>query len=503
MSPYQELEIHAREINRLSEVMAIVQWDEACMMPGGGGSRRSEAMASLATTIHARATDPVIGDLLAQARGSNEWLDEWQQANLRELEREWVEATAVPSDLVRHLTVATGRSEQRWRDARPHNDWEAVRPLLTEVVSLTRQRAQALAAKTGLDPYDALLDGYEPELRSAHIDSVFADLKAFLPGLIDRALERQRAPLPLAGPFPIERQRTLCEAAMRLLGFDFQRGRFDISHHPFCGGVPDDTRITTRYREQDFLDALMATCHETGHALYQQGLPVSWRDQPVGRALGAAVHESQSLLMELQVCRSREFFAAIAPLVCEHLGPGREDAAWSAENLHRHATRVARSLIRVEADETTYPLHVILRYEIEQQLMAGDLAVDDLPDAWNDAMARYLQQDTRGDFANGCMQDVHWFAGLFGYFPTYTLGALMAAQWFATAREADAQIVAGIARADLAPLLTWLRANVHGQGRRLTMQPLLESVTGRPLDAAFQASPGAPLPFRGLSASEG
>ncbi|MEZ5558018.1 MAG: carboxypeptidase M32 [Pseudomonadales bacterium] len=485
MSAYEKLETHAREINRLREVMAIIHWDEACMMPTGSGAGRAEAMASLATTIHARATDPAIGDLLEQARGSNEPLDDWQRANLVEMDRQWVEATAVPADLVRHLSVATSRCEQRWREARARNDWASVLPRLEEVVGLTRTRAQALADATGLAPYDALLDGYEPELRSADVDVVFADLKAFLPALIDSAIARQQAPQPLVGPFPVEQQRRLCEAVMRLLGFDFERGRLDVSHHPFCGGVPDDTRITTRYREHEFLDAFMATCHETGHALYQQGLPVPWRDQPVGDALGAAVHESQSLLMELQVCRSREFVTALAPLIREHLGRSADDEAWSADNLYRHATRVSRSLIRVEADETTYPLHVILRYEIEQQLMSGALDVADLPEAWNDAMARYLQMDTRGDYANGCMQDVHWFAGLFGYFPTYTLGALMAAQWFATACEAEPGIVAGIGRAELAPLLGWLRRNVHGQGRRLTMQPLLESVTGTRLNADF------------------
>lgn len=485
MSAYHELEILTREITQLKEISAIMGWDEACMMPAAAGDRRGEALASLASVVHERAINPRIGDLLDQAQGSNEPLDDWQRANLREMQRDWIEATAVPADLVRALAVASSRCEQTWREARADNDWATVRPLLETVVALSRTRADALADKLELERYDALLDGYEPQLRSADVSQVFDDLKDFLLPLIDPIIEAAPTCLPIPGPFSTERQRSLCEATMKLMGFDFSRGRFDVSHHPFCGGVPDDTRITTRYRDDVFLESFMAICHETGHALYQQGLPVAWRDQPVGDALGAAVHESQSLLMELQVCRSPQFINAVAPLIQEQFGVSGDDPAWSAENLYRHATRVSRSFIRVQADEVTYPLHVILRYELECDLLNGRIEVADLPAAWDSMMQRYLNLRTEGDFTNGCMQDVHWYAGLFGYFPTYTLGALMAAQWFATAREADPQITSGIERADLTALNTWLRSNVHEQGRRLTMQPLLESVTGSTLDARF------------------
>lgn len=484
MSVYTDLEAKMREISRLKEIQAITGWDEACMMPSGGGAGRSQAMATLSTVIHARLCDPEIGELLNRARGEDS-LDPWQSANLVDIEREYVEATAVPADLVRAASLARLNCEQAWRKARAANDWGAIRPLLEEVVNLSRQEADALAAATGLERYDALLDAYEPELRAAHIEPVFEDLKRFLPGVLDEVLGRQQEPLPLEGPFPVADQRRLCEDVMHLLGFDFDRGRFDVSHHPFCGGVPDDTRITTRYTEASFIESLMAICHETGHALYQQGLPVGWREQPVGRALGAAVHESQSLLMELQVCRSRAFIGQLAPTVRARFGREDGDPAWSGENLYRHATEVARGFIRVDADEVTYPLHVILRFELERELLSGALPVAALPDAWNDAMGRYLGLSTEGDFANGCMQDVHWYAGLFGYFPTYTLGALGAAQWFATAREADPAIEAGIAEGDLAPLLAWLRSNIHERGRQTTLQPLFREVTGAPLDAGF------------------
>jgi carboxypeptidase Taq len=485
MSAYAQLEVRFREITRLREIQAISGWDEACMMPPGGGPGRSQALASLSILIHERLADPEIGELLNKARGSGVTLDDWQSANLTTIEREFVEATAVPADLVRANRLATLRCEQAWREARGRNDWTGIQPLLEEVVGLARQVADALADSTGLERYDALLDTYEPELRVTDIEPVFDDLKDFLPGVLDAVLGRQDEPLPLEGPFEVADQRQLCEDVMHVLGFDFDRGRFDVSHHPFCGGVPDDTRITTRYEESSFLESLMAICHETGHALYQQGLPLAWREQPVGDSLGAAIHESQSLLMELQVCRGREFIEFIASVVRKHFDRSDDDPAWSEENLYRHATRVKRGFIRVDADEITYPLHVILRFELERQLLNGSLAVKDLPEAWNGAMERYLGLSTRGNDADGCMQDVHWYAGLFGYFPTYTLGALGAAQWYATANDQLPDLLPAIGRGELTPLLDWLRTNIHGRGRQTTLQPLFEEVTGSRLDAGF------------------
>ena len=484
MSAYVKLEDKLREITRLREIQAISGWDEACMMPSGGGAGRGQALATLTSVIHERLCDPEIGELLNTARGDGA-LDDWQSANLSNIEREYVEATAIPADLVRATRLATVNCEQAWRQARAANDFQAIRPLLEEVVSLEKQTAEALGDVMGLEPYDALLDSYEPELRVRDIDPVFDDLKQFLPAFLDKALAAQAPAQPMTGPFPIEAQRALCEETMSVLGFDFDRGRFDVSHHPFCGGVPDDTRITTRYHDEGFLESFMAICHETGHALYQQGLPVDWREQPVGDSLGAAVHESQSLLMELQVCRGRAFIEFAAPMIRRHFGRDERDEVWSADNLYRNATRVERGFIRVDADEITYPLHVILRYELEQALLDGSLAVRDLPEAWDTAMQCYLGLSTAGNDADGCMQDVHWYAGLFGYFPTYTLGALGAAQWFDAAERAIANLSSEIRAGNLEPLLAWLRANVHGRGRQTTMQNLFEEVTGSRLDAGF------------------
>ena len=313
---------------------------------------------------------------------------------------------------------------------------------------------------------------------------MFADLESFLPGFLEEALDAQaRRPDPVLpdGPFPVDTQRALGMRFMRTLGFDFDRGRLDVSLHPFCGGTSRDVRITTRYDTADFTSALMGVLHETGHALYEMGLPDEWIGQPAGEARGMSLHESQSLLIEMQVCRSRPFLEYAAPIAREAfggLGP-----AWEADNFVALYQRIGRGLIRVDADEVTYPLHVILRYRLERAMIAGDLAVADLPGAWNDGMKR-LVGVTPTTNREGCLQDIHWYDGAWGYFPTYTLGAMTAAQIFDAARRADPAIPDGIAHGDFAPLLNWLRANVHGKGSLLSTGEILTGATGRPLDAA-------------------
>jgi len=266
------------------------------------------------------------------------------------------------------------------------------------------------------------------------------------------------------------------------VGFDFGRGRLDESLHPFCGGVPDDVRITTRYDESDAAGAIMAVLHETGHALYEQGLPPAWRDQPVGRALGMSVHESQSLLMEMQACRSRAFLTYAAPVMAEMLNGGDDGAGWDPDTLSRLYTRVAPGLIRVDADEVTYPAHIILRFRLERALLTGDLVLDDLPGAWRDGMKEVLGV-TVPDDRTGCLQDIHWYDGAIGYFPTYTLGAMTAAQLFQAAVEAVPSIPDDLAKGDFGPLLGWLRDHVHALGSSVTAAEMLERATGKPLDA--------------------
>jgi carboxypeptidase Taq len=480
--PYDRLEARFARLGALQEAAALLQWDNATLMPEGGAGARAEQLATLKVVCHEIVTDPALGDVLAGAEAESD-LDPWQRANLTEMRRRWAHATAVPAALVEALSKACSACEMRWREARPQSDFKAVLPALKRVLSLVQDIAVAKAERLATSPYEALLDEYEPGGSTATIDPLFAELAGFLPRLVEGALERQRqrpAPRPLPGPFPIEAQRGLGLMLMKRLGFDFAHGRLDQSLHPFCGGTPDDVRLTTRYEESDFSRALMGVLHETGHALYERGLPEKWRRQPVGDARGMSLHESQSLLVEMQACRSREFVEFVAPLLREAFhGSGPE---WEADNLYRLNTRVERSLIRVDADEVTYPAHVILRYRLERAMIAGELPLEDLPGAWNDGMRELIGVAPQDD-RRGCLQDIHWYDGAWGYFPTYTLGAMTAAQLVDAAKRADPGILPGIARGDFAPLLGWLRANVHGKGSRYSTAEIITQATGRPLDA--------------------
>ncbi len=479
---YATLESRFKRLGLVSEAVAMLNWDTAAMMPEGAADARAEQLAELKVIAHELLTDPRLAELIDDA--ARDGLDDWQRANIGEMRRLWLHATAVPSDLVAAYSRACSACEMAWRKARPANDFASIRPHLQRVLDLTREVAAAKAEKLGTSPYEALLDQFEPGGSVAEIDRLFDHLAERLPTLIDSALAAQAARTPPArpaGPFPIEAQRLAARRLMERLGFEFDHGRLDQSLHPFCGGTPDDVRITTRYDESDFARALMGVLHETGHALYERGLPAAWRRQPVGEARGMSIHESQSLLIEMQVCRSHEFLEFAAPILRECFGGGPE---WTAENLYRLGTRVARSLIRVDADEVTYPAHVILRYRLERALISSELELADLPDAWAAGMERLLAV-TPPDDRNGCLQDIHWYDGAWGYFPTYTLGAMTAAQLFDAAKRAVPAMPSAIARGDFVPLLTWLRANVHGFGSRFSARELLVRATGKPLDAAI------------------
>jgi carboxypeptidase Taq len=482
-SPYHALEARFRRLGALQEAVSVLHWDSATVMPDGGAPARAEQLATLKVVCHELLADAALPALFAEAE-AQPGLDPWQRANLREMHRAWRHATALPVDLVEAFSKACSACEMVWREARPANDFATVLPTLRRVLELVREVAAAKANRLGMGPYEALLDEYEPDGSTAVIDPLFDRLAELLPGLIDGALARQAAlppPLPLTGPFPVEAQRRAAVRLMERLGFDFGHGRLDVSLHPFCGGTPDDVRITTRYEEADFGRALMGVLHETGHALYERGLPADWRRQPVGNPRGMSLHESQSLLVEMQVCRSREFLEFAAPLLRDAFGGS--GPAWEPENLYRLNTRVERSLIRVDADEVTYPAHVILRYRLERAMIAGDLPLEDLPGAWSDGM-RTLVGIAPPDDRQGCLQDLHWYDGAWGYFPTYTLGAMTAAQLFDAAKRADPAILPGIARGDFAPLRAWLVEHVHGKGSRFSTSEIIAQATGRPLDGA-------------------
>ena len=460
------------------------------MMPVAAGPARAEAMASLQVVLHGYRTDPRLGDWLSRAEDDRGNLDPFQQANLREMRREVTRARGVPPSLVAREAEVCMRCEQAWRTLRAENNWDAFAPLLAEVLTIKREVAQALGQALDMSPYDALMDAFEPGVRAERVDTIFADLRGFLPGFIDEvaALQAgQPAPVEPPGPFAVEAQRRLGAELMSAVGFDMDHGRLDVSHHPFCGGVPTDVRITTRYDESDFSRALMGVLHETGHAKYEQSLPGNWLGQPVGRARGMSLHEGHSLLQEMQVSRGLPFLRFAAPRIAKafpQAAAARADA-FTPENLHRLYTRVARTWIRVDADEVTYPCHVMLRYEIERDLIAGRMQVTDIPEAWDAGMHKLLGIHTGTDYRNGCMQDIHWAGGAFGYFPTYTLGAMTAAQLFAAAYKALPTLLDDIAQGRFDGLNSFLALQVGAEGSRLTTDEMLSKVSGEPLNPEY------------------
>lgn len=482
---YAALEAVFRRYNALRGAAAMLSWDNAAMLPENAGGPRGEQLAALAEVCHETITRPELGEFFARAEAGAGALSEWEQANLREMKREWRHQTAVPAALVSEISRACHASELFWRQARAENNWQDFLPFQERVLERVRESAQARAAALELSPYDALLDQYDPGTTSAMVDAVFDDLAVFLPGFIRQVMDRQAAekpPVPLPGPFPAAAQKALGLAMMRGMGFDFTRGRLDESTHPFCGGVPGDVRLTTRYSEEDCLSGFFGVLHETGHALYEMGLPERWRNQPVGEARGMAFHESQSLLYEMQLALSMDFLSHAAPRMRDAFGAA--GGAWEPENIYRLVTRVKPGLIRVDADEATYPAHVILRYRLEKRLIEGKLAARDLPEAWAAEMQALLGIAPDTD-AEGCMQDIHWPDGAFGYFPTYTLGAMTAAQLMDAARRAIPGLAAHIRAGEFGPLLDWLRRSVHSQGSRLTSPGLLQHATGQTLSAAI------------------
>ena len=485
MNPHQSYDALAarfRRISLLGDTEGMLHWDYAAIMPDGGAHARAEQLAELGAIAHGILTGGETGELIARATDETPALNDWQVANLNEISKKYRRAHALDEEFVTTLARAKSACEQAWRQARAESDFALVEPTFSTLLDLVREEAQRIGDALELDPLDALMDAFEPGARQSNVDPIFDELSGFLPEFLESILSKQQAEPGIIrpeGPFPISVQRELGLKFMETLGFDFSRGRLDVSHHPFCGGIPDDVRITTRYDENDFTSALMGVIHETGHALYEQGLPVDWRLQPVGGALGMSMHESQSLLMEMQVCRSEAFLAYAIPIIRDTFnGTG---PAWETQNLIRLYHEVSRSFIRVDADEITYPLHVIVRYKLEKRIIAGDLKTPDIPAAWNETFEDLVGIPVADD-ANGVLQDIHWYDGGFGYFPTYTLGAMTAAQIYQAADAALPSLQSEITSGNFSSLVGWLRENVHGHGRKLSTDDLLTQATGRPLE---------------------
>ena len=482
ITPAYDALSHAYErLHRLQHLQAIAGWDQAAKMPPKGNAARAAALAEMAAVLHRIRTDPAQAQHLARAE--QEPLDDVQRANLREIRRDWQRANALPEDLVQRRQLAGSRCEHAWRTQRAANDWAGFLGNFREVVAIAREEAALLAEHSGLSRYDALMDRFEPGMTSAVLDRVFGEVRGWLPGLIEQVAQRQanEATLEPVGPFALDAQRRLCERVMQLLGFDFDAGRLDVSMHPFCGGVPEDVRLTTRFADHDFLASLLGTVHETGHARYEQNLPRQWLGQPLAEARSMALHESQSLSFEMQLGSHPGFVALLAPLVAQAFGA---QPAFEPANLQRLMTRVKPGLIRVDADEVTYPAHVMLRYEIERALIEGEIEPDDIPALWDARMMELLGLDTRGNFKDGPLQDVHWTEGGFGYFPCYSLGAMYAAQWFAAMRAAIPRLDANIAAGELDPVFDWLHQQIWSQGSRWTTDELAVRASGETLDPA-------------------
>ncbi|MCZ4281785.1 carboxypeptidase M32 [Kiloniella laminariae] len=482
MSAYSTLEKKFRRMNALTEASGVLGWDMSTVMPSGGAEARMEQLAVLSGVCHEILTGPDVGDLFDEALEAKGELNGWQLANLREMQRIWRHATALEGDFVEAKIKACKRCEMVWRSARPEGNFAAVLPTLKEVLNLTQQEARIKSEIFDCNIYDALLDHYEPGGKSARIDAIFDDFSSFFPDFLQEVLEKQRSrPTPVMpdGPFPVAVQEKLGREMVQAVGFDFNHGRLDVSLHPFCGGVPDDVRITTRYDETDFMISLMGVLHETGHAMYERNLPPDWRLQPVGAARGMTMHESQSLIIEMQASRSPEFISYMASKA--QAAFGSDGAAWSVENMRGIYNQVQPDFIRVDADEVTYPAHVILRYRLEKELISGNMQVEDLPQAWGDGLESLLGIRPPNDRL-GCLQDIHWYDGAWGYFPTYTLGAMAAAQLFEAAKKASPEIPEALTRGDFSPLMAWLNVNVHNWGSFLSTDELLTRVTGHPLD---------------------
>src|ERR1700751_1461896 len=477
-SPYKQLEQEFKRLHAFRGALSLLRWDAAVMMPRGSADVRGEQLAALETEHHALLTAPRITRLLDRAQANTQGLADWQVANLREMRRQRDHAIATVVALISRLTKAASRAEARWLEARRQGKFELFAPHLEEVVNLVRDKAALLGQALNLAPYDALVDEFSPGITTADIDAMFKALSRRLPSLIREAIavQESRPRLPLTGKFPAGKQRALTVEVMKAGGFPFDRGRLDESEQAFTEGVPGEMRVTTGFVPEGISSGVLGGLHETGHAMSDLGLPQDSRDQPVGRDRGMALEESQSLLIEMMVCCSRPFVRYVTPRLAKHFGTTGPE--WDIENVYGHLTRVQRGLIRVDADELTYPLHIMLRYELEKQLLSGELAVRDLPEAWNAGMEQRLRIRPGSDI-EGVLQDTHWAVGPFGYFPSYALGAVIPAQLYESLRAEVQGLDEQLARGEFAGFFAWLRTNVHGLGAKVPVQELLRGATGK------------------------
>lgn len=477
MSDYDEFIERVKDIYRLSGLQGHLGWDQETIMPAKGAEVRGEMLAWLAKERHQRLTDERMGQLLESLEQDNS-LDADQQANVRLMRLSYDKAVKLPSEFVSKFAETRSKALLAWQSARADSDFAAFAPYLEELIAMTREKIDYFGVET--TPYDVLLDEYELGMTVADYDPLFQGLKERLVPLLHNILEAQESnpdpTLPEGLTFSIAAQTEFCEKVASNMGFDFQAGRMDASTHPFSAGLwPGDTRFTTRFDEKDPFSCLYAVMHETGHALYEQGLARAHAFTPRGEAVSLGVHESQSRLWENQIGRTPAFWKVALPWFEEQFP---DSPKWDAESLNRIANRVSTGFIRVEADEVTYNLHVMLRYEIEKKIFNEGLAVSDLPETWDSMFEQWFGVRPEND-TMGCLQDIHWSMAAFGYFPTYTLGNLYAAQLLEKMAEDLGDIDDLIASGDWSSMLAWLRPRIHAPGSVMTPSQLINAATGK------------------------
>lgn len=480
---YKILVDHFSKLAHLEHALTFLQWDHMVMMPPGGNNCRSAAIAELTSLHHLQLTSEETGMLLEQA----EPCTSVERQSIKEMRKAYQQAICLPEDLVRAQSLAGSKCEHGWRRQRQENDWTGFLVHFKEVVALARQEAQArfdAATEPLATPYDAMLDLYCAGDCTDFITDIFSQLKVALPPLLEEIMEQQqRITRPhFTAPYAVAAQKELSQQLMRSLGFNFEQGRLDISAHPFSTGCRGDQRITTRFREDNFLDALLATAHETGHASYEGGLPAHWDNLPIGRARNLCLHESQSLLFEKQIFLSAPFIEHFTSYIHAQLPT---TSAYCAHELRNAATSVQPSYIRVEADEVTYPLHVILRFEIEKELINGKIEAKDIPEIWDRKMKKYLGLSTEDNYKDGCMQDMHWTDGSFGYFPSYTMGALNSAQFFATIKKSFPHWEKQLGTGNISFITSWLQENIWSKASSMEGQEIIVAATGEKTNADY------------------
>jgi carboxypeptidase Taq len=478
---FAELIRRSKELHLLGSCASLLAWDERTYMPHNGSAHRAEQMALLARLTHEMLTAPEIGQLLADVESSSllRDADSGPAVNVREIRRTYDRAVKLPKELVEEIARVTTRAQQIWQEARQASDFASFEPWLEKIIHLKRQEAQAVGYREAA--YDALLDEYEPGATAAKITATFAALRDDLVPLVGTITASGRKPRReiLTRDYPADLQRVLGTAAAAAIGFDFDAGRLDVTTHPFCSGIgPGDCRITTRYNSRHFNEAFFGILHEAGHGLYEQGLDPEHFGTPMGAATSLGIHESQSRLWENLVGRGRPFWEHWFPRARQvFLGTLRDV---TLDDWVFAINDVQPSFIRVEADEATYNMHIILRFELEQALLSGDLKPADVPGAWNEKFRTSFQRTPPSD-AQGCLQDVHWSMGGLGYFPTYTLGNMYAAQLMEAARRDLGDLDDDFRHAKYQRLKGWLNEKVHRPGQRYRAADLCRRVTGQPL----------------------